>query len=91
MDYDLRFGRELGLGSSSLTLKKDIVKFTVAFWMKVASDDNADPGTPLSYAVEHDGNRSTLKSFLFQIKTFHMRSQCMLCLNYYFKLLKPRA
>lgn len=57
MDYDLRFGKELGLGSSSLTLNKDITKFTVAFWMKVADSDSADPGTPLSYAVEHKGKR----------------------------------
>ncbi len=55
MDFDLRFGEELGVGSSSMTLKSDITAFTVAFWMKVAEIDSADPGTPLSYAVEHQG------------------------------------
>ena len=61
MDFDLRFGEELGVGSSSLTLKNEIRAFTVAFWMKVAEIDSGDPGTALSYAVEHQG----LYFFLF--------------------------
>jgi hypothetical protein len=55
MDFDLRFGEDIGVGSSSLMLKNDITVFTVAFWMKVAEVDSGDPGTPLSYAVEHQG------------------------------------
>ena len=55
MDFDLRFGEDLGVGSSSLTLRNEITKFTVAFWMKVAEIAGGDPGTPLSYAVEHQG------------------------------------
>ena len=73
MDYDLRFGKDLGLGSSSLTLNKDITKFTVAFWMKVADSESADPGTPLSYAVEDKGNLATFKLFLKLSK-----SRCLL-------------
>lgn len=55
MDFDLRFGEELGVGSSSVMLKNSITEFTAAFWMKVADADSGDPGTPLSYAVEYQG------------------------------------
>lgn len=54
-DYDLRFGEDIGVGSSTIQLKNDISAFTIVFWMKAADPDNTDPGTPLSYAVEYAG------------------------------------
>ena len=71
MNFDLRFGEELGVASSSLKLKNDITAFTIAFWMKVTEVDSGDPGTPLSYAVEHQGYHPLLLHFLTNVLRYY--------------------
>ena len=50
----MEFERELGRGSSIVEMRQELRAFTVAFWMKVGQDQ-LDPGTPISYAVQDGG------------------------------------
>jgi len=53
-DFDMEFKRELGRGTSIVEMRQELRAATVAFWMKVA-EDQLDPGTPISYAVQVGG------------------------------------
>ena len=63
-DFDMEFKRELGRGMSIVEMRQELRAVTVAFWMKVANDQ-LDPGTPISYAVQEGG---TLLKYLFNTK-----------------------
>lgn len=65
-DFDMEFKRELGRGTSIVEMRQELRAVTVAFWMKVA-EDQLDPGTPISYAVQVGG---TLHKYVFRLKIF---------------------
>ena len=50
----MEFNRELGRGTSIVEMRQELRAVTVAFWMKVAQNQ-LDPGTPISYAVQEGG------------------------------------
>lgn len=65
-DFDMEFKRELGRGTSTVEMRQELRAATVAFWMKVA-EDQLDPGTPISYAVQVGG---TSLKYVFRLKIF---------------------
>lgn len=53
-DFDLHFDRTKGRGTSIVEMRQELRAFTVAFWLKV-SEDEVNPGTPISYAASLGG------------------------------------
>ena len=49
-----------------MEMRQELRAVTVAFWMKVA-DNQLDPGTPISYAVQEGG---TLLKYVLNVKVF---------------------